>query len=104
MISMGNSLPSFRSPISSIPVPICCASASAARPGSVRDQPFRKTLRNNARHLLAQKFIAAVAKLLLRLGIQQDNLPVLIHHHHSIWSRLQKPPVSGLHLHQMLLA
>ena len=30
MISMGNSLPSLRRPESSIPVPICCASASAA--------------------------------------------------------------------------
>ena len=30
MISMGNSLPSFRLAMSSIPVPICCASASAA--------------------------------------------------------------------------
>ena len=30
MISMGNSLPSFRRPLSSMPVPICCASASAA--------------------------------------------------------------------------
>ena len=30
MISMGNSLPSLRRPESSMPVPICCASASAA--------------------------------------------------------------------------
>jgi len=40
------------------------------RAGSVRDQPLRKPLRNDAGHLLAQKFIAAVAKLFLRQGIQ----------------------------------
>ena len=30
MISRGNSLPSFRRPVSSIPVPICCSIASSA--------------------------------------------------------------------------
>jgi hypothetical protein len=30
MISIGNSLPSFRRPVSSIPAPICCARASSA--------------------------------------------------------------------------
>jgi hypothetical protein len=45
MISIGNSLPSLRRAVSSIPVPICCASASSA--GAARfigDQPLRKTL------------------------------------------------------------
>jgi hypothetical protein len=30
MISMGKALPFFRRPVSSMPVPICCASASSA--------------------------------------------------------------------------
>ena len=70
-------------------------------PGSVGDQPLREAIRNNLRHLLAQQLIPAIAKLLLRLGIQQDDIPALVHHHHSIRSCFQKSPVSDFHLYQM---
>ena len=66
--------------------------------GSVGDQPFRKAFGNDVRDLLAQKLIAAVAELLLRLGIEQDNLSVLIHDYHSVRSRLQQPAVPCLRL------
>ena len=45
MISIGNSLPSLRRPVSSMPVPICCASASSDRAQAVGDQPFGEALR-----------------------------------------------------------
>ncbi len=96
MISIGNSLPSLRRPMSSIPVPICCASASAAERSAVRDQPLREALRNDVLHLLPEEFVAAVSELLLRLHIQQHDLPGLVHHHHRIRSRLQQPAVPAL--------
>ena len=72
-------------------------------PGSVGDQPLRKALRDDALYLLAQELIAAVPELFLRLGVQQDDLPALVYHHHSIRSRLQKATIPSLHLGQMLL-
>ena len=75
MISIGNSLPSLRRPESSMPVPICWASASAARAGAVGDQPFRETLGDDVLHLLPDQFVAVIAKLLLRLHIEQNDLP-----------------------------
>ena len=38
--------------------------------GTVRDQPFRETLRNDVLYLLPYQFIAAVSELLFRLNIQ----------------------------------
>jgi hypothetical protein len=101
MISMGNSLPSLRRPVSSIPVPICCASASSAERRAVGDQPFGETLGNDVLHFLAQKLVAAIAELLFRLKVQQNDLAALVHHHHRIGSRFQQPAVSALHLRQM---
>ena len=54
MISIGNSLPSLRRPISSMPVPICCASASSGEAQVVGDQPFGEALRDDVRDLLAR--------------------------------------------------
>ena len=88
--------------MSSIPVPICCASASAAVRSAVRDQPFREALRNDVLHLLPEKLIAAISELLLRLDIQQHDLAALVHHHHRIRSRFQQPAIPALHLRQML--
>ena len=68
----------------------------------VRDQPFREALRNDVRHLLPEELVAAVAELLLRLQIQQDDLAVLVHHHHRVGRRFQQPAVPALHLRQML--
>ncbi len=42
--------------------------------GAVGDQPFGETLGNDAFHFLPHQFVAAVAKLLLRLHVQQDDL------------------------------
>jgi hypothetical protein len=42
MISMGKSLPSFRRPVSSIPVPICCASASFNQSTSLRPSSTKR--------------------------------------------------------------
>src|ERR1700735_3143213 len=36
---------------------------------SIRDQPFRKALRNDVFHLLAHEFIAPVSELFLRLNV-----------------------------------
>ena len=60
--------------MSSMPVPICCASASAADAGAVGDQPFREAFRDDVLHFLPDQFVAAVAELFLRLHIQQDDL------------------------------
>ena len=103
MISIGNSLPSLRRPMSSIPVPICCASASSAERRRVGDQPLGEALRNDVLHLLPEQLVAAVAELLLRLHVQQHDLAALVHHHHRIRRRLQQPAVPALHLRQMLL-
>ena len=59
----------------------------------VRDQPFREALGNDVLHLLPYQFIAAVSELFLRLNIQQDDLPTLVHHHHRIRSCFQQPSV-----------
>ena len=69
MISMGNSLPSLRRPVSSIPVPICWASA-LPRFEAVGDDPFREALGNNVLHLLPDQFVAAVSELFFGLHIQ----------------------------------
>ncbi len=99
---MGNSLPSFRRPESSIPVPICCARASAAVRVPSAISRSAKPFGNDVLHLLPYQFIAPVSELFLRLNIQQDNLPALVHHHHGIRSRLQQPAVPAFHLRQML--
>jgi hypothetical protein len=58
-------------------------------PQTIRDQPFRKTVWNDVRHLLTQEFVAAISELLFRLEVQQDDLPALIHHHHRVRRRLK---------------
>src|SRR4029077_9802397 len=69
---------------------------------AVRDQPFREALRNDVLYLLTHEFIAVVPELFLRLNIQQDDLPALVHDHHGIGSRFQQPAVPALHMGQML--
>ena len=64
----------------------------------IRDQPFRKALRNDVLHFLPNQFIAAVAKLLLCLHIQQDDFSALVHHHHGIRRRFQKSAVFRIRL------
>ncbi len=98
---MGNSLPSLRRPVSSIPVPICCASASSADAGTVGNDPFREAFGDDVLHLLPDQFVAAVAKLFFRLNIQQNNLSAHVDHHHGIGSRFQQAAVPAFHLRQM---
>ena len=65
---------------------------------TVRDQPLRKTLRNDVLHLLPEQFIAAISELLFRLEIQQDDLSALVHDHHRVRRRFQQTAVPALHL------
>src|SRR5580692_7094902 len=69
---------------------------------AVRYEPLGKSLRNNVLHLLPDQFIAAVPELLLRLHIQKNDLPVLVHHYHGVRRRFEQPAVPALHLRQML--
>ena len=54
------------------------------RSKAIRDQPFRKTVRNDVGHLLTQQFVAAISELLFRLEVQQNDLAALVHHHHCV--------------------
>src|SRR5450432_548169 len=58
-------------------------------PKTVSDQPLREALRNNVGHLLTKELVTAISELLLRLEVQQDDLPALVDHHHRIGSRLE---------------
>ena len=69
----------------------------------VSNQSFRKTYRNNVRNLLTEQFVAAVAELLLRLDVQQNNLAALVYHHHRIRGRFQQPTIAAFHLRQVRL-
>ena len=68
----------------------------ASRP--VRDDPFREALGNDVLHLLSDQFIAAVAKLLFRPDIQQNDVSCHVYYHHGIGSRFQQSAVPGLRL------
>ena len=90
-------------PVSSIPVPICCASASSADRRSSAISRSAKPSGNDVLDLLPEQLVAAVAELLLGLHVQQHDLAVLVHDHHRVRGRLQQPAVSALHLRQELL-
>ena len=64
----------------------------------IRNQPLRKSFRDQALHFLPDEFIAAISELFLCLNVQQDDLSTLIHHHHRIRSRFQQSAVSAFHL------
>ena len=68
----------------------------------VGNQPFRKALGNDVFHALPYKFVAPVPELFLGLHVQQDNVSLLIHHHHRVRSRFQQPAVTPFHARQML--
>ena len=65
---------------------------------SVGDDAFREALGNDVLHFLAYQFVAAVAKLLFCLNVQQNNLSAHVYHHHGIGRRFQQPAV-GLELY-----
>ena len=102
MISIGNSLPSLRRAGELDPGADLLRQRVFRGAEAVGDQPLGEALRNDVRDLLPEELVAAVSELLLRLNIQQDDLPALVHHHHRIGSRLQQPAVPALHLRQML--
>ncbi len=74
MISIGNSLPSFRRRDELDPRADLLRQRFRRASRAVRDQPFRESFRNDVLYLLPEEFIAAVSELLLRLNIQQHDL------------------------------
>ena len=64
--------------------------------GIVGDQPLRETFRDDVLHLLAEELVAAVTELLLRLDIQEHDVPGLVHDHHRIRGRFHESAVLGL--------
>src|SRR5512133_2593265 len=50
-----------------------------------------KSFRHQNLDLLSYKLLPLVPKHLLHLGIDQDDLALLIQDDHGIWSRFQKP-------------
>ena len=66
--------------------------------GSIGDEPLRKALGNDVGYFLAYQLVAAIAKLLFGLGIQQDDLSTLVHHHHAIGSGFHESAVPRLRL------
>ena len=99
---MGNSVPSLRRPDEFDPGADLLRQGFGGGAGAVGDQPFGETFRNDVLDLLPHQFVAAVAELLFRLHVQQDDFAARIHHHHGIGSGFQQPAVSALHLRQML--
>ena len=75
---------------------VCCGA------GAVGDQPLGEAFGNDVFYLLPDQFIAAVAELLLRLHVEQNDFAGLIDHHHGVRSRFQQPAVPAFHLRQML--
>ena len=102
MISIGNSLPSLRRAGQLDAGADLLGQRVFGGAQIVRDQPLGEALRDDVRHLLPEQLVAAVAELLLRLNVQQNDLAALVHHHHRIRGRLQQPAVAALHLRQML--
>ena len=70
---------------------------------SVGNQPFRKALWNDALYMLPREFVAVVSELLLRLNVEQNNLPALVYHHHRVRSCLEQSPVPVLRPRQIFL-
>ena len=100
MISMGNSLPFFRLPASSIPVPICCDRASSVdRRASVTIRSAKPS--DDFRDFLSYKFVPGVSEPLLRRTFRRTISSALVNHHHGIRSRFQKPTIARLGLCQL---
>ena len=76
MISIGNSLPFFPPSDELNPCTDLLRQRFGRRSRTVGDQPFRKTLRDDAFHLLPHEFVPRVSELPLRLKIHQDDRPL----------------------------
>ena len=86
-----------------MPVPICCASASAAVRVLSEYQPLGEADRDDVGDLLSEQFVAAVAELLLGLKVEENDLAVLVDHDHRVRRRFEEAAVATLHLRQMFL-
>ena len=98
MISIGNSLPSLRRPMSSMPVPICWASASSAER---RSSAISRSAKPSGMMFVTcwpTSSSRLVAELLLGLHVEQDDLAGLVDHDHRVGRRLEQPAVPALHL------
>ncbi len=71
------------------------------RAGAVGDQPFGEALGNDVLDFLSHQFVAAVAKLFLRLHVQQNDVAALVDHHHGVGSGFEQPAIAAFHLRQM---
>ncbi len=60
---------------------------------SVGDEPLGETLRHDAADQLPEQFVAAIAELLLRLQIHENDHAANVHHHHGIGRSLQQAAV-----------
>ena len=70
---------------------------------AVGDQPFGEAVGNQALHLLPDQLIAAESKLLLGLQIEQNDVALLVDHHHGVRRRFHQAAVPPLHLREMAL-
>ena len=93
MISIGNSLPSLRRADELDAGADLLGQGILGRAQVVGDQPLREALRDDVRDLLAEQLVAAVAELLLRLEVEQDDLAGLVDHHHRIRGGLEQAAV-----------
>ena len=97
MISIGNSLPSLRRPESPMPVPICCARASAAER---RPSAISRSAKPSGMMLVTCwpiELVARIAELLLGLEVQQDDLAGPVDHDHGVRRSFEQPAVAALH-------
>ena len=68
---------------------------------AVRDQPLGEADGDDVGDLLSEQFVAAVAELLFGLEIDEDDLAVLVDHHHGVRRRFEQPAVAAFHLRQI---
>ena len=90
---MGNSLPSLRRADEFDAGADLLRQRFRRGSGAVGDQPFRKAFGNDVLDLLPDQFVAAVAELLLRLHVQQDDLSALVYHHHGVGRRFEQAAI-----------
>ena len=98
LISIGNSVPSFRNPNSSSPMPIPRGRGSAEEPGAVPRMGSAKAIGNEDLDPLPDEFLPGVSEEPLRLGVDQHDAPVLVDDDHGVRSGLQQVLESFLRL------
>ena len=66
--------------------------------GAIGDKPLGEALGDDVGDLLAEQLVAAVAELLFRLGVEQDDLSLLIDDDHAIGRGFEQAAVTGFRL------